>query len=220
MIFTLGDISVYFFNWKKTNNNVLKLYKSAQKIISDVCIINSDENYVFPQSMNIIQLDDTYYYGGQYQTAIRNIKPNKIFCVIVGDTTCIDFETLFNNALQSFNNYNIGIYSPNDLRSVHRARLEQIKNTSLYEVKNTDCGIWFIHPNIVSKLKNINYFDISNLGWGIDVVTIFECKKQGLKVVRDYSIETNQMDKTTNYNMDLANKQMFKLFEEYKNKVI
>lgn len=216
MIFALDDISVYFFNWKKTNNNVSILYKAVQEVSNDVCIINSDENHVFPENKNVIQLDDTYYYGGQYQAAIRNVKPNKIFCVIVGDTTHVDFEILFKNALNSFNDHGVGIYSPNDLRSVHRTRFSKIESTELYEVENTDCGIWFIHPSIVSQLRSINYFDISNFGWGIDIIAILESKKQGLKVVRDYSIETNQMDRTTNYNTELAHVQMRRLIDEYK----
>ena len=165
--------------------------------------------------MNVISLNDTYYYGGQYQTAIRNVEENKIFCVVVGDTTNIDFKILFNNAINAFNNYNIGIYSPNDLRSVHKTRYEKIENTQLYQVKNTDCGIWFIHPHVVKNLRHINYFEISNYGWGIDIITILESKKHDLLIVRDYSIETNQLDHSTNYNQNLAKTQMLKLLEHY-----
>jgi hypothetical protein len=58
MTFTINDISIYFFNWKKTNLNVCKLYKDASKIISNTCIINSDENYQFEENMNVISLND------------------------------------------------------------------------------------------------------------------------------------------------------------------
>ncbi len=166
-MFTQNDISIFIFNWKKTNANVVKLYNNVINHCNDVCIVNSDENYIFDDNINCLQLNDNYYYGGQYETAIKNVKLDKIFCVIVGDNNHdINFQILCEHAVDAFNNHKAGIYSPNDLRSPHTLRYNNIPNTNLYEVKNTDCGIWFIHPIIVKALRNINYFNISNLGWG------------------------------------------------------
>lgn len=219
-MFTQNDISVFIFNWKKTNENVVKLYNNVINHINDVCIINSDENYNFDSNINCLQLNDNYYYGGQYETAITNVKPDKIFCVIVGDNNyTINFEVLFEHAIDAFNNHNAGIYSPNDLRSPHTSHYDNIPNTNLYEVENTDCGIWFIHPIIVKPLRNIEYFNISNLGWGIDMITIRESRKKNLKVLRDYAIETNQMDNSTNYDSGKADLQMKSLIKLYENMI-
>ena len=213
-MYTLKDISIYIFNWKKVTNNSLKLYQELSSIIKDTYIINCDENITLDKNIQHIQLNDSCYYGSQYDNAIKHVKENSIFCVIVGDNiTNNNFELIFNSAINTFNNHNVGIYAPHDKRSSHQHKGKNIIN-NLYDVINTDCGFWFIHPKIVTKLKNINY-KISNYGWGIDIITIKEARKQKFLVLRDYSIETDQLDHTCGYNNDKACEQMKKLEQEY-----
>ena len=213
-MFTFEDISVYIFNWKKVSYNSLMLYYKINSIINNTTMINCDENFKLDKSVKHIQLDDSHYYGSQYDSSIKNVKEGNIFCVVVGDNiTDINFENIFNKALETFNSLKIGIYSPNDKRSVHKERLENIKD-QLYNVVNTDCGFWFIHPVIVKTLRNLPYH-ITTCGWGIDLLTIKECRRQGFLVVRDYSVETDQLDHTCGYDNDTARSKMSLIFKEY-----
>ena len=213
-MFTLNDISVYIFNWKKVTSNSLKLYHEVSPIVMDTTIINCDENYKLDNKIPHVQLNDSYYYGAQYDTAIKNVKENKIFCVIVGDNLSNNnFEKIFSSAVNTFNKYQVGVYAPNDKRSHHKKRNQHFQD-DLYHVDNTDCGFWFIHPTLVKRLKNINY-TVSKYGWGIDVITIEESRKHGLLVLRDYSIETDQLDHSCGYDTYKATKEVVIMKNEY-----
>lgn len=208
-MFTHDDIYVYILNWRKVTSNSLKLYDNISPIIKNTCIINCDETFTVPSAIKHIQLDDS-----QYNHAIKDVKKDGIFCVIVGDNIANnDFTKIFNNALEAFNTMSVGIYAPNDLRSPHKNRSDNIKG-SLYTVPNTDCGFWLIHPIIIERLRSIDYM-VSRFGWGIDIITIRESNNRGMLVLRDYSVETDQLDHSTNYNNMEANRGLERLVAEY-----
>ena len=214
-MFTLTDISVYIFNWKKVSKNSLELYQNIKQIIDNTTIVNCDESLHLDSSIKHIQLDDLHYYGSQYEHAIKDTLAENIFCVIVGDNISNNnFKLIFDNAIKAFNTYNAGIFAPNDKRTSHTARNSEIQH-NLYTVPNTDCGFLFINPKIVVKLKNIKYGSLAKYGWGVDVITMKESTKQGLKILRDYSIETNQLDRSTNYNRIDSIKGSLDLQNEY-----
>ncbi len=128
-----------------------------------------------------------------------------------------NFNVLFNKAIETYNTYNVGVYAPNDKRSWHVKRNHCIKN-ELYDVDNTDCGFWFIHPEIISNLQKIDY-TVTKMGWGIDTITIEESKRKGFLIIRDYSVETDQLDHTCGYSTHEAFdglKKICELYELYK----
>lgn len=189
--FSIDDIYVYILNWKKVTANGRILQKKITPIVKNTFVINCDENSVFDS--NCIQLDDSHYYGSQHDHAIKHVPDGAILCIIVGDNIPgVNFQKLFQKALVAFNTLKIGVYAPNDIRSPHNRRGACVSGT-LYDVPNTDCGFWFIHPAIVARLRSIDY-NISKYGWGIDIITIKEARKQGRLVLRDYSISTDQLD--------------------------
>jgi hypothetical protein len=213
-MFTLDDIQVYILNWKKVNENSLRLYQSIQPIVNHTYIVNCDEHWSLDASIQHIQLDDSCYYGAQFHTAIQHVRGNAILCVIVGDNLPEnDFATLFASALAAFNMGRIGIYAPKDKRSNHQKLLRKYTG-SLYHVKNTDCGFWFIHPAIQSKMKRLDY-TISKYGWAIDMVMIKEAKRLDMLVLCDQSVETDQLDHTCGYNMIDAAKEGTALLRSY-----
>ena len=217
-MYILDDIEVYIFNWKRVTVNSLDLYSKISPIIKNTCIINCDESYNFAKTIKTIQLDDSHYYGSQYEHAIKNVRPGSILCVIVGDNiTNNNFENIFDNAIETFNTINVGVYSPNDKRSIYKQRLENIKD-DIYNIENTDCGFWFISPVVVARLRNISY-SISKYGWGIDIITIKESRKLNLLVLRDYSVETDQIDHSCGYPHRHASKGMKLLMKEYENQI-
>lgn len=217
-IFTIDDISVYIFNWKKVTENSLKLYKNISPLIKNTTLINCDENTKLDETVAHIQLDDSYYYGSQYDVTIKHTNPSSILCIIVGDNIADnDFKKIFDSAIDTFNNYKVGVYAPNDKRTWHQSRNANIAN-DLYDVDNTDCGFWFIHPAIIRRLNTLNY-RVSNFGWGIDTINIQEAKKQQRLVIRDYSIETDQLDHSCGYNHDKARTDSEELLRLYNNLV-
>ena len=218
-LYSYDNIDVYIFNWKKTSTNSLILYEKISKIIKNITIVNCDESLILDDSIKKIQLDDSHYYGSQYEHAINDVRKDSILCVIVGDNISNNnFDTIFGNAIDAFNNIsNLGVFSPNDKRSTHKKKYKKYKD-NLYNVPNTDCGFWFIHPSIITKLRNIKYGTISKYGWGIDIITIKQAKKDGLLVLRDYSIETDQLDHSCGYNHTDAKRGM-KLLEDVHEKL-
>jgi len=213
-MYTLDDIHVYIFNWKKVSQNSVSLWNLISPIIKNTWVINCDENFPLGPTIPHIQLDDSHYYGSQYNTAIKHVKKGAIFCVIVGDNlTNNNFEVIFNKACNVFNTHAVGVYAPNDKRSVHTKKLEHIKD-QLFNVVNTDCGFWFIHPTIVATLRNIDY-KVSKSGWGIDMITIKEARKKGMLVIRDYSIQTDQLDHVCGYNTKNAGADMKRMLALY-----
>jgi len=212
-MYTLDDIAVYIFNWKTVSINSLLVYNNIIKLIKNTTIINCDESLILESSIKHIQLDDSHFYGSQYEHAIKDTPVGSIFCIIVGDIIINDVEILFNTALHKFNTIHTGIYSPNYLRSPHTELYENI-NGSLYNVPNTDCRLWFIHPSIILKIKNLKY-SISKYGWGIDILTIKEARKQNLFVLRDMSIETDELTHESTYPGNIANDGMKLIDDEY-----
>ena len=214
-MFTLEDINVYILNWKKVNENSLQLYNAIRPIIKHTNIINCDEHWHLDPSIQHIQLDDSYYYGGQFNTAIKHTREGSILCIIVGDNQSKnDFSKIFASALKAFNTNKIGVYAPHDKRSVNQ-HVKCKYSGSLHIVTNTDCGFWFIHPKIHLQMKTIDY-SVSKYGWGIDMIMIREATRRGMVVVSDYSIETDQLDHTCGYDRTKASMEATALFSAYK----
>lgn len=214
-MFTANDISVYIFSWKKVSQNSAQILKNIQPYINDITVVNCDEAFQFDNSVKSIQLDDSHYFGSQYEHAIKDVRKGQIFCEIVGDNIPVNnYKQIFENAIQVFNAHKVGVYAPLDKRSWHTTRNEQLEE-GVYTVDNTDCGFWFIHPEIVSKMRRFKYGKLTPLGWGIDAITMTESARLGFKMIRDYRVETDQLDHSTNYNKTKAASEMRVLFAEY-----
>jgi len=216
--YTENDICIYIFLWKKVSENALKLYDILSKTFNNIIIIDCDETTTI-NIPNIIKLDDTAYYGKQFDTAIKHSQKNKIVGIFVGDIIYdkINCQEIKKNLLYSMNNKNVGIYAPNDIRSDDKSQvyvkfknkdlqLGKIDDTDLFRTSYTDCTCWFFIPELISKIKNID-FTTTRLGWGIDLPLIKLAIKNGYNVVRDYSINIYNPP-GTNYKSNDAHKQM------------
>jgi len=212
-MYNVDNIYVYIFSWKKVTENAINLHKNVSNYFKNTIIINCDENINIENS---IQLNDNFYYGGQFDIAIKNIPEGNILCIITGDVSPnADWEKISVHSVNAFNSNKIGIYAPNVEVTGHPSRNELLWD-ELYSVNNTDCTCWFILPEIVSYLKNISYYELSNLGWGIDLIFIEESNKRQKYVVRDYSVYIVQ-PLGTGYNTNVARIQMGKLINYYRN---
>jgi hypothetical protein len=200
----MNNVYVYIFSWKRITDNSVNLFNKVSEYFPNTYMINCNENITLPINPKFnIQLDDSYYYGGQFDTAIKHAPEGSIVGFITGDVDPnADWDKILNNMKTSFATNKIGIYAPNVDFTAHTNRGNYLWD-SLYEVPNTDCTCWFIHPMIIKKLLPIPYFKLSNLGWGIDIIFIEECKKNNLHVARDYSVIVYQ-PRCTAYNMNEA----------------
>ena len=210
----IDTIHTFIFSWKKVTDNAIELYKKASNVCTNTTLINCDENIDIDNTIKNIKLDDSYYYGGQFETAIRAIPDGVNLCCIVGDVSPeANWEEIYRKAEESLSTNHIGVYAPNVDYTWHTARGRQVSDT-LYEVPNTDCTFWFIHHSIISVLRDIPYHNLSNLGWGIDTVVNKESTSQNKLIVRDYS-ELVRQPIGTAYNVSAAREQMNKLISYY-----
>lgn len=207
--FTVEDIYVYIFSWKHVTENAVALYNNISPHFPRTTLINCDENSPdLPIPVDrIIQLDDRYYYGGQFHTAINSVPPGKILACIVGDVSPdADWAGLATRAVAAFNRGDIGVYAPNVYYTYWTSRGAHIAD-ELFDVQNTDCTCWFLHPSLVERFRPLDYFSLSNFGWGIDKIFCGGARAAGLHVARDYSMMVTQ-PKGTAYSEREANIQM------------
>lgn len=218
MSFTINDIYVYIFSWKYVTANAIELYTRVSPHFPNTYFINCDENATIKEisADRVIQLDDSYYYGGQFQTAMKHMPSGKILACIVGDAHPeANWEQLAINAVDAFNTENAGIYAPLTYYTHWVKRMEPINvDKQLYSVCNTDCTTWFISPKLTTKLKVLNYHILSNYGWGIDCIYCKEAAYMNLNIIRDYRLLVRQ-PKQTAYDIDLAGIQMEAILKEY-----
>jgi hypothetical protein len=211
-------VHTFIFSWKGVTANACNLYNSIKTVCPLITIINCDENSILPPEYNSIQLDDSYYYGGQFNTAMQYVEDNTYMWCVVGDVSSnANWHNIYTNAVSAFKTYPIGIYAPNVDYTSHISKNSKLNN-QLWHVDNTDCTCWCIHPSIISSIKHIPFRILSNLGWGIDVLVTTESKKQSKFVIRDYS-ETVYQPKGTNYSSELAKEQLIELMLFYRTNI-
>jgi hypothetical protein len=214
-MFSIDDIYLYIFCWNKVVDNSCQLYTEISVVCPNTTIINCDEKKPLdPDKYRSIQLDDSYYYGGQFETAIKATPTGRVFACITGDVLPgANWQEIMENTLKYMNRGDVGIIAPNISVTYWNKRQNHIID-ELWAVENTDCTFWFINPVIVSELRNLQYKTLSNYGWGIDRIFISESKLKNMLVVRDYSQIIHQPP-GTGYNLKEADVQMYKLINSY-----
>jgi hypothetical protein len=216
-MFTAADICVHIFSWKKVTGNAKALFRAIAPHFPNTTFINCDETAPVTEediAPHTLQRDDSYYYGGQFETALKNTPPGKILACVVGDVNpAANWEQIAENAVKALNTGRVGVYAPNVYYTWHTARGNALWD-ELYEVPNTDCTCWFIHPTVYGILREIPVFAASNLGWGIDTICMKETARQRLLVARDYAVKVEQ-PQGTNYSTQAAHEQMSRILGLY-----
>ncbi len=69
---------------EESDRQQFKVVRKISPIIKDTCIVNCDETHTLDASIQHIQLDDSCYYGSQYDHAVKHVAENNIMCCIVG----------------------------------------------------------------------------------------------------------------------------------------
>ena len=211
----LEDIYVYIFSWKKVTANAIALYKAVAPVFPNTIFINCDENVTMPPDIRTIQCDDSFYYGKQFDTAIQHAPAGAPVGCIVGDADPVaNWSLIAANTVAALTTNKFGIFAPNVDYTWHVARTRKLVN-NIYDVPNTDCTCWFLHPAVIAKLRTLSIGTVSNLGWGIDTIAIEESKRRSLWIGRDYDTLVRQ-PKGTAYNTELSRVQMRDLIAAYR----
>lgn len=209
-------IQPFVFNWNGKHKNVKRILRQLNKTFNKVTVINSDDNY---RPKNWINIGDKFYFSGQFNTALKNFSGDVLFH-IQGDVSYNRWEKLVDDAIRYMNYYSCGIYSPNIHHTFWPTKIGLIEDEqNILDHKNldlvscTDETVWFIHKDIIDKLKeyDIKFCD-SDFGWGIDLVLAAISFLDQKLVLRDSNHKVSH-PKGTGYNKDEAQKQLEKFYK-------
>jgi hypothetical protein len=207
------NIQTFIFNWRgqyeKTKQKIAQLHKIGVTPI----VINSDDLFRENEWHNI---GEESYFTAQFVKAIELFTGDVLFH-IQGDASYENWEQLYKDAESAFNETNCGIYAPNvDYTWYDSSKTDidtiRIPNKNLKAVANTDCTCWFIHKDIIDLYKQRNLdFRPYTMGWCWDIVFPALSYMNKRPVIRDYS-HTIDHPPGTNYNKELAEKEMWDLY--------
>lgn len=216
--YTVNDIHIYIFSWKRVTPNAIQLYEEIGRVFPNVFFINCDENtdvsHKIPAS-KLINLDDSYYFGGQFESAMRHCPINKVFANVVGDVPAgsMNWKKLRHSTLHALNTLNAGVFGP---QAPNHPNLGTHLEGDYYEVGNTDETIWFITPDVWAPYKEFSYKTHSHFGYGIDTFFCGRTAKLNKRTVRDNSI-TVPTDNIKGYDNGTAMAQMRTFLSEIEN---
>ena len=214
------DIQPFIFNWRGQFEKSCAIEDSLKEIFGEVTVINSDEENTRP---GWVQLDDFAYFTKQFRTALDLLKPEKkVLMHCQGDTVFNNYDELVKDARKYFNLYEWGVYAP-DVTNVWYLP----QHTDIYGIESedenikmvacTDETVWFIHRDIIDDyyergLDEVMTHENMKMGWGWDMVFNAMSFIKGRPVIRDYNHQI-QHAKGTNYNKNIAVKEMVKMVE-------
>jgi hypothetical protein len=218
-IFTINDIYLYIFSWKRVSDNAINVYNIVSRVFPNTYFINCDENFdatKYIPAEKLIEKDDSFYFGGQFETGIQHCPNGKIYGNIVGDVEAdkVDWNQMAKSLLYAMNTLNAGVFAPFVPNYPHNG--EHIEG-SYHIVENTDETVFFIHPDLYGKYKNFPYNKETKFGYGIDIHFCNLSEKIGKKTIRDTSIQVDTINSTTGYNNSDAVKQMHNFFDKISN---
>ena len=217
----LQGLCVFIFSWRKVTRNASTLYGRVAEHFPWVKFVNCDESespIVGVPENQTIQLDDSCYYGKQFQAAHDAMVPGNYMACITGDVEPeADWSSIAKHIGEAIRSGGFGVFAPNVEVTTHVARNQPVAHATLrylFSVPNTDCTCWVIHPAVLSVLRLLRIGERSNLGWGIDTIACHESRVQGLHVVRDYGILVKQPP-GTGYSREEAFSQQITLIHFY-----
>ena len=151
------DIQPFIFNWPGQFEKVCKIEQELNKVFDKVFVINSDENNLKEDWINI---GNDAYFSDQFRKALELYnKDKKVLFHIQGDTQYDNWEGLINDALKYFDEYEWGIYAP-DIANIwytgEYADINSIESShdNIKMCACTDETVWFIHLDVIQNFYN------------------------------------------------------------------
>ena len=218
------DIQPFIFNWPGQFEKVCKIEQELNKVFDKVFVINSDENNLKEDWINI---GNDAYFSDQFRKALELYnKDKKVLFHIQGDTQYDNWEGLINDALKYFDEYEWGIYAP-DIANIwytgEYADINSIESShdNIKMCACTDETVWFIHLDVIQNFYKRNLLDAfanNKMGWGWDLVMCSLSFLMGRPVIRDYNhLIDHKLG--TNYNKEDASKEMIQLRSRLENEI-
>lgn len=207
------NIQPFIFNWNNQFKKTCTIEDSLSKIFNNVTVINSDDNNTRD---GWIDLGDDAYFSDQFKKALE-LFDGDILMHVQGDVTYDNWEKLVEDARTYLDYYDAGIYAPNIDYTWYSSENTDINSlesdhSNIKMVSCTDETVWFIRKDIIQEMID-RKIDFSNnkMGWGWDLVMAAICFDKGIPVIRDYN-HTIDHPPGTNYNKEVASKEMNELF--------
>lgn len=208
------DIQPFVFNWNNQFQKTCDIEKSLSSIFDKVTVINSDDNNT---KEGWIDMGDESYFSDQFKKALE-LFDGDILMHVQGDVKYDNWEKLVEDAREYFDYYDAGIYAPNidyTWYSSENADINSLESDhpNIKMVACTDETVWFIKKEIIQEMFDRKVdFSQNKMGWGWDLVLCAICFVKGIPVIRDYN-HTIDHPPGTNYNKDIAGKELSYLFQ-------
>lgn len=206
-------IQTFIFNWRGQYEKTKEKEAQFKAIGVKPIIINSDDNHREEGWHNI---GEESYFTAQYLKAVELFDGDALFH-IQADASYNDWAPIYEAAKKFHEKYNWGIYAPNvdyTWYDSSRADLKEFEfdEDHLKMVMNTDCTCWMVHKDIIEEAKNRGVdFSPYKMGWSFDIIYTALSFMKRRPVIRDYNF-TIDHPMGTNYNKDVAEKEMHDLF--------
>lgn len=213
------DIQPFIFNWRNQFEKTCSIEDSLKQIFDKVTVINSDDNYTRD---GWIDLGDSAYFTSQFTKALELFSDDKkVLLHIQGDTEYDNWKQLIDDARKYYNLYEWGVYAPDVTNVWYTPEYTDInglqsEDSNIKMVACTDETVWFIHRDVINNFHERNLLEVMTpetmkMGWGWDLVMNAISFIMGRPVIRDYAHQI-QHAKGTNYNKDVAGKEMENLW--------
>lgn len=212
------NVQPFIFNWPGRYKNTKILLSQLKQVFGGVTVVNSDENN---RPKKWINLTDQHYFSGQFNAALQNFTGDVLFHV-QGDVKYNNWKQLVDDAVFYMERYSCGIYAPNIDFTVWKTDCckitdhhNMLSHDNLDIVSCTDETVWFIHKDIINKLKEyqIEFLD-HEFGWGVDMTMAAICFLNNRLVIRD-DAHVIYHPEGTGYNWDGAQEQL----EQYRERL-
>lgn len=213
-----NDVQVFIFNYGLFNA-AHNLYKTFEDLEYDTYLLNcaSNKDPEFNPTDKIIKLPNVYY-SGQWNEALKLLN-KKIMLIICSDIKINNPSLLMNKMNRYYKKYadKAGIYAPNADWTpwTYNPNLLQNLGNGCKEVVCTDSMIWSLTKEIAEKVGFIDT-KINKIGWGIELLAGWYCKKYNKYVARDYSIKV-QHPRNSTYNRNQADREFKEMIRKLPN---
>jgi hypothetical protein len=208
------NIQPFIFNWNGQFEKTCKIEDELSSFFDKVIVINSDDNNT---REGWIDLGDEAYFSDQFRKALE-LFDGDVLMHVQGDVQYDKWKELVHDARKYINYYDAGIYAPNIDYTWYTSENTDIDSIeadhpNIKMVACTDETVWFIKKEIIEKMidKNVDFSE-NKMGWGWDIVLSLICFSEGIPVIRDYN-HTISHPPGTNYNKEIAGKEMQKVFD-------
>lgn len=207
-------IKCFIFSWKGQFENAEKLENELSKLI-DVVVINSDETNT---KSNWITLDDSCYFSEQFRTALNEFDCNEydMFFHVQADASYDNWSEIIEAMKVNYDKYKFGVYAPNvNYTFYDSSKVDlEILETNIVRIANTDNTCWFIHKDIIEKVKeNLYLLDGNHYGWGFDLLACSLSMLCNRYVLRDYNYTINHPP-SSNYDHSEPEREMAEFFNK------